>query len=186
MYNRLPGRPCTAFFTPSSNTSASSVFEALDKAGITERDISCLHRRQGGEIQINFRTKVLKDKFLALNSIKINEGHYALQDVDKPLTFLTIYDAPYEFPDMAIIRRLQPYCEVVHSRRGRHAQKPSVCNGLRHYRVRIIKPSLAIYVSAPFWSSGGTMGNTQRAVAAISQAISLTLVLMLCVLIVSR
>ena len=150
MYNRLPGRPCTAFFTPSSNTSASSVFEALDKAGITDRDISCLHRRQGGEIQITFRTKVLKDKFLVLNSIKINEGHYALQDVDKPLTFLTIYDAPYEFPDMAIIRRLQPYCEVVHSRRGRHAQKASVCNGLRHYRVRIIKPIPSYLRFGPF------------------------------------
>ena len=37
--NKLPGRPCKAFFTPSTDTSASSVFEALDKANITHKDI---------------------------------------------------------------------------------------------------------------------------------------------------
>ena len=138
--NKLPGRPCTAFFTPTVDTSASSVFEAPDKAKISYKDILCLHRGQGGEVQITFRTKILKEKFIALNSIKINEGNYALQDVDRPLTFLTIYDAPYELPDLAIVKRLQRYCEVIHSRRGRYALRPSVCNGLRHYRVRIIQP----------------------------------------------
>ena len=90
--NILPGRPCTAFFTPLQNTSATTVFEALEHAEIGERDISCLHRRQGGEIQITFRTTALKEKFLRLNSLRINAGNFALQDVDKPLTFLTIYD----------------------------------------------------------------------------------------------
>ena len=77
--NHLPGRPCTAFFTPSQNRSASSVFEALDRAEIGERDILCLHSRQGGEVQITFRTRALTEKFLSLNSIKINGGHFALQ-----------------------------------------------------------------------------------------------------------
>ena len=85
--NKLPGRPYTAFFTPASDTSASSVFEALDTAKILEKDILCLDRQQGGEVQIAFRTKALKERFLALNSLKIKDGNYALQDVDKPLTF---------------------------------------------------------------------------------------------------
>ena len=135
--NRLPGRPCTAFFTPSQDTSATSVFEALEQAELGERDILCLHRRQGAEIQITFKTKELKETFLRLNSIKVNGGNFALQDVDKPLTFLTIYDCPYELPDFALIRRLEPYCQVVNHRRGRYAMKPSVFNGLRHYRVRV-------------------------------------------------
>ena len=146
----MPGRPCTAFFTPSTDTSASSVFEALDKAKISDKDILCLHRRQGVEVQITFRTKSLKEKFLSLNSIKINDGHYALQVVDKPLTFLTIYDAPYELPDLAIYKRLQPYCEVLHSRRGRYSLRPSVRSGLRHYRVRIIKPIPSYLRFGPF------------------------------------
>ena len=148
--NRLPGRPCTAFFTPRQDTSAISVFDALEQAEIGERDISCLHRRMGGEVQITFRTTALKEKFLKLNSIKINGGNFALQDVDKPLTFLTIYDCPYELPDLALIKRLEPYCEVLSARRGHHAMKPSVCNGLRHYRVRVISPIPSYLRFGPF------------------------------------
>ena len=179
--NKLPGRPCTASFTPNNSTNASSVFEALDKAKINEKDILCLHRRQGGEVQITFRSRALKEKFLALNSITIDNGIYALQDVDRPLTFLTLYDAPYELPDLAIIKRLEPYCEVLHSRRGRYSLRPSVCNGLRHYRVRIIKPILA-----PFWCSCDMTGNARRVAATISRVILPLNVLTVYALIVSR
>ena len=142
--------PSFFFLSPSQNTNASSIFEALDRAEIGERDILCLHRRQGGEVQITFRTRALKETFLSLNSIKTNGGHFALQDVDKPSTFLTIYDSPYELPDLAIIKRLQPYCEVVHTRRERYAMKPSVCNGLIHYHVRIISPIPSYLRFGPF------------------------------------
>ena len=111
---------------------------------------ACIEDREGGEVQITFRTKALKEKFLAMNSLRINEGNYALQDVDKPLTFFTVYDAPYKLPDLTIFRRLQPYCEVIHSRRGRYSLRPSVCNGLRHYRVRIIKPIPSYLRFSPF------------------------------------
>ena len=60
--------------------------------------------------------------------------------VDKPLTFLTIYDASFELSDLAIIKRLSPYCEVLHYRRGKHSLAPNIYNGLRHYPVRISKP----------------------------------------------
>ena len=70
-----PGRPCTAFFTPNQNTGAKSVFDALDEANISEKDIWCLHRRQGGEVQITFRTKALKEKLLALNSLRIGDAY---------------------------------------------------------------------------------------------------------------
>ena len=56
------------------------------------------------------------------------------------MTFLTVYDAPFELVDWVIIRRLAPFCEVVHFRRGRFDFMPNVYNGLRHYRVRILKP----------------------------------------------
>lgn len=59
---------------------------------------------------------------------------------DKPLTFLTIYDAPFELSDLAIIKRLAPYCEVLNYRRWKFDFLPGVYNGLRHYRLRISKP----------------------------------------------
>ena len=52
MNNKLPGRPCTACFTPSSQTSASSVFDAFDKAKIGEKDISCLHHDRAGKFKL--------------------------------------------------------------------------------------------------------------------------------------
>ena len=56
----------------------------------------------------------VKEKFLRLNALAVGEHSYATQDIDRPMTFLTIYDAPFELGDLAIIRRLAPFCEVVH------------------------------------------------------------------------
>ena len=138
--NDMPKRPRTALFTPSRFTSSHSVFIALKSADIPATDIQCLQRKLNGEVVITFRSNALKEKFLALNSITINDGNYALQDIDRPLTYLTVYDAPLELSDFAIIKRLSPFCDVIHYRGGRFEHKPNVCNGLRHYRVRIIKP----------------------------------------------
>ena len=138
--NVMPQRPRTAFFTPSKNTSAKSVFEALEQAEIDPAEIACLQRKLNGEVTVTFKSISSKEKFLRLNSLRVDAEHFALQDVDKPLTFITIYDAPFELSDLAIIKRLAPYCEVLHYRRGKHSLAPNVYNGLRHYRVRISKP----------------------------------------------
>ena len=138
--NVMPQRPRTAFFTPSKTTTAKSVFEALENADIDATEIACLHRKMNGEVTVTFKTISAKEKFLRLNSLQVDAEHFALQDVDKPLTFLTIYDAPFELSDLAIIKRLAPYCEVLHYRRGKHSLAPNIYNGLRHYRVRISKP----------------------------------------------
>ena len=138
--NVMPQRPRTAFFTPSKMTTVKSVLEALENADIDATEIACLQRKMNGEVTVTFKTISAKEKFLRLNSLQVDAEHFALQDVDKPLTFLTIYDAPFELSDLAIIKRLSPYCEVLHYRRGKHSLAPNIYNGLRHYRVRISKP----------------------------------------------
>ena len=93
-----------------------------------------------GEVVITFKSSAVKEKFLNLNALTVGCQSYAVQDIDRPLTFLTIYDAPFELSDLAIIKRLAPFCEVVHYRRGKFDFMQNVYNGLRHYRVRITKP----------------------------------------------
>ena len=137
--NVMPQRPRTAFFTPSKMTTAKSVFEALENAEIDATEIACLQRKMIGEVTVTFKSISAK-KFLRLNSLQVDAEHFALQDVEKPLTFLTIYDAPFELSDLAIIKRLSPYCEVLHYRRSKHSLAPNIYNGLRHYQVRISKP----------------------------------------------
>ena len=138
--NDVPDRPRSAFFTPARSTSARSVFDALKAADITPREIACMQRRMNGEVVITFKSPAAKEKFLRLNSLSVQGDSYAIQDIDRPLTFLTIYDAPFELSELAIINRLAPYCEVLHYRRGRFPFQPGICNGIRHYRVRVIKP----------------------------------------------
>ena len=62
----------------------------------------------------HLQNRRIERKFLRLNSLRVGFESYAVQDIDRPLTYLTIYEAPFEVPDMAIIRRLSPFCEVLH------------------------------------------------------------------------
>ena len=137
--NVMPQRPRTAFFTPSKMTTAKSVFGALENAEIDATEIACLQRKMNGEVTVTFKSISAKEKFLRLNSLQVDAENFALQDVDKPLTFLTIYDPPFELSDLVIIKCLSPYCEVLHYRRGKHSLALNIYNGLHHYRVRISK-----------------------------------------------
>ena len=86
------------------------------------------------------RTHEIRDAFLSKSALITKRRSYAINDDEWPLTFLTIYDAPYELSDAAIIHRLSPYCEVVWYRRGTFKAHGGVFNGLRHYRVRARVP----------------------------------------------
>ena len=68
--------------------------------------------------------------------MQIRHRRFAINDEDRQLTYLNIYDAPHELSDSALVRRLEPYCEVIHMRRGRYPTNRSFFNGNRHYRVR--------------------------------------------------
>lgn len=79
----------------------------------------------------------MKNAFIQKNSIQINHRRYTINDSDCFLTYLNVYDAPHEMSDSAIIKRLEPYCEVVSYRRGRYLSNKSIFNGNRHYRVSV-------------------------------------------------
>ena len=116
--NDMLKRPRSALFTPSRSTSARSVFNALSAADINASDVQCLQRKLNGEVVITFKSDELNEKFLCLDAIAIENDSYAIQDIDRPLTFLTVYDVPFELSDWAIIKRPTPFCEVVNYRRG--------------------------------------------------------------------
>ena len=88
--NEVPDRPRFAFFTPARSTSAHSVFDALRAANIEPQEIACMQRRMNGEVVITFKSPATKEKFLHLNSLTVDGDNFAIQDIDRPLTFLTI------------------------------------------------------------------------------------------------
>ena len=140
--NALPNRPLTAFFTPQVRLPASDVFRAFRESNVNSSDVSCLQRTSNGQVVVTFRRAECKELFLRKSVLNVAGQPCALQDVDRPLTYLQIFDAPHELPDPAIIQRLSRYCDVIHHRRGFFTEPgwEHVHNGVRHYRVRIKSP----------------------------------------------
>ena len=137
--NVTPDRPCTAYFSADTFQDSDAVFSALQAQNFNAHAVRCLQRKPSGEMLISFATSDVKKSFVRLNSMQIGDRNYAINDGDNRLTFLNIYDAPYELPDSAIALRLEPFCEVVHMRRGRFPRN-NVFNGNRHFRIRIRQP----------------------------------------------
>ena len=104
--NALPNRPLTAFFTPQVRLPASDVFTALREANVDSKDVSCLQRTSNGQVVLTFCRVECKEQFLRRSVLKVGSTTYTLQDVDWPLTYLEVYDAPHELPDLAIIHHL--------------------------------------------------------------------------------
>ena len=95
--NVMPQCPKTAFFTP-----ARSVFEALTNTDIDASEVHCLQKKLNGEVIITFKSISSEEKLLRLSSLKVDSENLAFQDIDRPLTFLTIYNVPFKLSDLAI------------------------------------------------------------------------------------
>ena len=126
--NVTPEQPCTAYFHSDTFESSDAVFNAIKTQGINSRAIRCLRKKPSGDMLIFFSTPDMKREFVRNNAIPIEGRLHAINDSDRRLSYLNIYDAPYELSDLAIIHRLEPFCEVIHSRRGKFPTK-GIFNG---------------------------------------------------------
>ena len=88
--------------------SAAEVLKVLNDGFITNH-IRCLQLKPSGEIYVTFCNADLHDKFIQQLSFSLTGKPHAANDADGSTVFLTIYDAPYELPDTAIIHRLRPF-----------------------------------------------------------------------------
>lgn len=140
--NELPSRPLTVSFNPRARVPAHEVFTALREANIDNNSVSCVQRQSSGEIVLTFRNARAKEQFLTHNIVRVRGQPFALQDIDRPLTYVQVFDAPHEMPDETIIQRLAKYCDVLHHRRGYFREEgwTHVQDGVRHFRVRIKAP----------------------------------------------
>lgn len=137
--NVLPNRPLTVCFQPRYFLPACDVFEALRNADLDNTDVSCVQRLSSGTIALTFRRPEQTDAYLSRNFISVHDQPLALQDVDRPLTFVQVFDAPHELPHIAVISRLSKYCDVISNRRGyfREPGWENVQDGVPHFRVRL-------------------------------------------------
>lgn len=137
--NVTPGRPCTAYFNSEYFVDSKAVFDKLSALEILRKSVLCLQRRHSGDMVITFTNEHVKKKFVSNVVIHFRESLSVINDEDMPLTFLNIYDAPYELSDEALTFRLRKYC-IVHSTRCGKFARSYVNNGIHHFRVQIIQP----------------------------------------------
>ena len=137
-----PDWPCSAFYKTDSFMLAHKIFTALDSDGFRADHIRCLQRKPTGKVFLTFPTQAFRDAFLQRSSFVVSTRpgrRFVPNNAERCLTFLTVYGAPYELPDPAIIHQLSPYCEVAwHCHRTyRSGKTGGIFNGLRHYRVQV-------------------------------------------------
>lgn len=143
--NVTPDCPLTCFFRVNEQLTAKDLFDSFLRDGIPTTAVRCLQRKPTGEVLVTFSTAEYASRFLQRSTLIVRRSRYMTHPSNGALTFLTIYDAPYEMPDSAIEERLKPYCTVFSRRRGTVQGYSLVSNGNRHYRVAL-KSSVPCYM----------------------------------------
>lgn len=75
--------------------------------------------------------------FLSRFSFVINQCPVVVHPEHSPVTFVTVYDAPYELSEPALEYHLQKYGRIFPSRRSHLQEYPNIHNGLRHLHMTI-------------------------------------------------
>ena len=129
--NILPSRTCSAFFRPPDKSiSSTDVFKSLNSIGIPVTAVRCLQRNPSGHAFLTFSTSDYCKRFLQKSPWiprRNNTGSSLPSAVG--VTYVTIYDAPFELSDQALEYRLSPFGSVVSKRRSR---VPGYSNVLGH------------------------------------------------------
>lgn len=139
--NVTSGRPCSAFFNiANTDIPIRQIFDALIREGIPASAVSSLQRFPRGSVDITFYTGAVRDKFVGLSSFVIGQRHHVPHTSRRPVTFVTICDAPNELPPSALQARFSKYGKVFPQRLGKLHEFPGVLNGLRHLRIDFHTP----------------------------------------------
>jgi len=108
--NVRPDRPLTAYCNLHyKNISTKLIFGSLISIGIPANAIPCLQRSPTGRVEISFSSWRYCGRFLSRSSFVISQHPVAVHPEHSPVTFVTVYDTPYEIPDPALEHRLRRY-----------------------------------------------------------------------------
>ena len=106
--NVTPDRPLTAYFNlHDKNTSTKLIFDSLISIGIPAKAVRCLQRSHPGRVEITFSSLRYRERFLSRSSFVVNQRPVVVHPEHSPVTFVTVYNAPYELPDSALVYSLQ-------------------------------------------------------------------------------
>jgi len=137
--NQTPWRPKTLSLPiAGKDVLRQDYIQALKDHGIEEKNICCV-QRTASRVMVTLKNEVIKQDLLDVGLLQVAGQNLTVQDAQSSLTFVTIFDAPYELPDEAISRILRPYGRVKTHRRQIH-RGTTIETGVRTVRMNIDKP----------------------------------------------
>ena len=135
----MPARPLTVSLPrPSRGTLRQDYIDALVLTGIDAKDILCV-QWANDRVLATLKQESLRDKILNVGVLQVAGQTMMVQDAEKALTYLTVFDAPFELPDEALRGILEPYGLVKSCRRQLH-QGTAIETGIRTVRIVLGKP----------------------------------------------
>lgn len=128
----------TAIIQVGSNPDFRYILNILKQKGFVENDISSMQFRSKDLIAITFTNAIIKERFVAINTLDVKGSVSFIQDEQQKVTFVNIYGASAELPDGTIAVLLSRFGKIIGMRRGRYANT-SIENGIRHVRIKLDK-----------------------------------------------
>ena len=124
--NVMPDCPASAYFTlPDSSVTTS---------------VRCLQRSHNGSVVLTFTKAEIRNKFLQQSSFFVGNQPHAAHLAGRALSYVVVYDAPFELPGSALTFRLSKYGTLYSQRRSSIQGFPQVQNGIRTPRMCIDDP----------------------------------------------
>ena len=123
---------------------------AITNSGVPAEEVRCIQLKKvcqfAKEVHVTFSTPAFCTSFVNSKSLAINEKSYFILSAHRPVTFVGVFDAPFELADEAIVKRLENFyeCKVVNTYHNCH-QGTNIPNGIRTFSVTLIVTFLPPY-----------------------------------------
>ena len=138
--NVMPERLCSAYFRTTEDLKFQDVLSAITNSGVPAEEVRCIQYKKvsqfAKEVHVTFSSPTFCSRFVNSTSLAVNEKSYFILSAHRPVTFVDVFDAPFELADEAIIKRLEDFygCQVVNTYRNCH-QGTKIPNGGRTFSV---------------------------------------------------
>ena len=138
--NVMPERLCSAYFRAIEDLKFEEVLSAITNSGVPAEEVRCIQYKKvsqfAKEVHVTFSTPAFCTSFVNSKSLAINEKSYSILSAHRPVTFVGVFDAPFELADEAIVKRLEDFyeCKVVNMYHNCH-QGTNIPNGICTFSV---------------------------------------------------
>ena len=89
------------------------VLSAITNSGVPAEEVRCIQYKKvsqfAKEVHVTFSSPTFCSRFVNSTSLAVNEKFYFILSAHRPVTFVGVFDAPFELADEAIIKRLEDF-----------------------------------------------------------------------------